>query len=168
MEMFSTPVLLRNSENQENTMRKNGPDKILQRKPFLDRPVNSKTPVVEKLQKGSHTSKIQMNTHKTESMPEEDVDASDYIFSYKDEDIDCDVWPKPTLLGTEGIIKILRNYTSNNQVTPPPSPIGSPIKMESIFWNFPDDLLNHRDQDDVSFEIIDEVDIPNLDNSIDF
>lgn len=160
--MFSTPVLsLRTSENQENTMRKNGPGKALQRKPFLDRPVNSKTPITKTSKE--HSLK-QKDTTKKQLLSEEDTDGYEYMFSFEDkEDNDCDIWPKPVQLGTEGIISILCNYCGNNQVTPPPSPINSTIDIDFIFTKLPE--MDYNRNVDVTFESISDVEIPYFDDT---
>lgn len=168
MELFSTPVLtFRSSENQESAARKTGPAKILHRKPFLDRPVNSKTPTTNKLPKAAASVKQQISP-KNQSK-QEDLEAYDYIFSFKDEKNDeCDIYPKPVQLGTEGVLKVLHNYCGNNRSTPPPSPINS-ICIDFIFTKLPDITEYCKRNEDILFETIsDDIEIPTLDASSDF
>lgn len=164
MDVFSTPgVSFRTLENQANTMKnKNGPSKVLQRKPFLDRPVNSHTPVVDKLAKGVQSLKQQINTPKKKEAPE-DLDAHEFMFSHKNVE-DYDFWPKPPQMGTDGIIKILTNYCSPTYITPPPSPVKSELtfEIEPIFLNLPEPEMVYKQEETSE----DEVDIPCFDESI--
>lgn len=155
--MLSTPALsFRTSENQDNTIRKNGGGKSMQRKPFLDRPVNSKTSLTNKFSKSVQSLKNQQSSPKQQF----DIDGYEYIFSFKDkENYECDVWPKPAKLSTEDIIRILRNYCSNNQSTPPPSPIHEPIEIDYILTNVEDG----EKHDEILLESIDDVEIPHMD-----
>lgn len=162
--MFSTPASsFHSSENQGTTARKMVPMKVLQRKPFLDRPVNNTTPVTNKLSKGESSLK-QNNILKPKQLTEE-LDAHEYVFSFKDkEDIDCDVWPKPSLLGTDGIVQILRNYCNSDYTTPPPSPLNENINL--MFENITYDTKFHNEGEDIIFEDIDEIDIPQFDDCV--
>lgn len=162
MDVFSTPALsFHPSENQETIPRKIGPSKILQRKPFLDRPVNSRTPLVNKLSKEGHSLKQQTSTPTKEGNfeREENLNAHEFKFSYKD----LDEWPKSSLFGTEGIIRILDNYCNNYKDTPPPSPITEHAEMDPVFFNFED--FSVKETEPEFFESIDEIDVPQFEES---
>ncbi|KAJ8961058.1 hypothetical protein NQ314_005988 [Rhamnusium bicolor] len=134
--MFSSPsVRLYTSENADNLVQRKPGNNLTIRKPFLDRSVNSKTPDTGKLLKPKlKFTKETATVEKPKKSPKEDLNADDFMFSYKDVEED----------------------------TPPPTPDPAPLDIDPIFFELPEvEMPELPDEDNLNRTF--EVEIPELD-----
>lgn len=77
-----------------------------------------------------------------------------------------DIWGNPPSLGTEGIIKILRNYCTRSEDTPPPSPVKNLLDIQEIqqtYFDLPIFNYEPEEMEEMSELELDDMDVPPVD-----
>ncbi|KAJ8917791.1 hypothetical protein NQ315_010697 [Exocentrus adspersus] len=164
--MFESPSLRLFSENSESVAQRK-PGSLLARKPFLDRSVNSKTPDTAKVQKSKlNLPKGAATAEKPKVSPKlEDLNIDDYAYSFKDvEDSYEDIWPASGRLGSENLVKILRNYC-NVEDTPPPSPEGAPLEIHPMFFELPKLEPPVFQLEEEPLVLVDDIEVPEFEDN---